>query len=85
MRLLEAKGVLRHRRDGQRYVYRPVVEKSRARQGALRNLVRTCFDGSAEAAALALLKLEQSDATDAAIERLRRRLAEEDVDPEVEG
>jgi predicted transcriptional regulator len=76
MRLLEEKGVLRHRRDGQRYVYRPVVEKAQARQGALRELVRTFFDGSAEAAALALLKLERGEPTDAELARLRRLLEE---------
>lgn len=78
MRLLEDKGVLRHRRDGQRYVYRAVVEKTRARQGALRDLVRTFFDGSAEAAALALLKLERGEEADAEIERLRRRLRDDE-------
>jgi BlaI family transcriptional regulator, penicillinase repressor len=74
MRLLTEKGVLRHRRDGQRYVYRPAVEKGKARQRALIDLVRTFFDGSAEAAALALLKLQGGDVTDSEIENLRTRL-----------
>jgi predicted transcriptional regulator len=74
MRLLEDKGVLRHRRDGQRYVYRATVEKGKARQGALRELVRTFFDGSAEAAALALLELE-GEASDVEIGYLRHRLS----------
>lgn len=82
MRLLEEKGVLRHRRDGQRYVYRPVVEKAQARQGALRELVRTFFDGSAEAAALALLRLERGGATDAELARLRRLLEEDEATEE---
>lgn len=79
MRLLEEKEVLRHRRDGHRYVYRPVVEKSEARLGALRELVRTFFDGSAEAAVLALLKLERGEATDQELERLHRLLEEDEA------
>lgn len=82
MRLLEEKGVLRHRRDGKRYVYRPIVAKAQARQGALRELVRTFFDGSAEAAALALLKLEPGGATDAELARLRRMLDEDEATEE---
>ena len=83
MRLLEQKGVLSHRREGQRYVYRPVVEKGEARSGALREMVRTFFDGSAGAAALALVKLARGEATDAELEGLRRLL--DGADDEVEG
>ena len=53
MRLLEEKGILSHRSDGPRYVYQATVEKGAARRSALHELVRTFFDGSAEAAALA--------------------------------
>jgi predicted transcriptional regulator len=74
MRLLTEKGVLRHRRDGQRYIYRPAVEKGKATQRALTDLVRTFFDGSAEAAALALLKLGGDELADTEIESLRLRL-----------
>jgi BlaI family penicillinase repressor len=76
MRLLEDKGVLSHRRDGQRYVYRATVEKGAARQRALHELVRTFFDGSAEAAALALLALDRDEIEDEEILRLRSRLSE---------
>jgi BlaI family transcriptional regulator, penicillinase repressor len=74
MRLLEDKGVLHHRRDGQRYVYRATVEKGAARQTALHELVRTFFDGSAEAAALALLEMDREEVGDEEIDLLRRRL-----------
>jgi BlaI family transcriptional regulator, penicillinase repressor len=76
MRLLEEKDMLHHRRDGQRYVYRAAVEKNRAQRGALIDLVKTFFDGSAEAAALALLSLEREDVAESEIERLRSRLDE---------
>lgn len=74
MRILEEKGVLRHHRLGQRYVYSPVVDKARARHGVLRDLVRTFFDGSAEAAALALLKLESGEAAHEDLEQVRAQL-----------
>jgi BlaI family penicillinase repressor len=78
MRLLEDKGILRHRQDGQRYVYRATVEKGDARQSALNELVRTFFDGSAEAAALALLGLDRDEVSDRELQRLRSRLSEDE-------
>ena len=59
--LLEEKGHVRHKRDGMRYVYSPVVPPAKARQSALRQMVSTFFDGSPLAAAAALL--EMSDHT----------------------
>lgn len=70
LRILEEKGHLRHRRDGQRYVYVPTVSRERARASALRQLVGTFFDGSAGAAAAALLDLSRDDLSDAELTRL---------------
>src|SRR5580698_7675958 len=55
--LLEEKGHVRHKRDGMRYVYAPVIAASKARQSALRQLVSTFFEGSPLAAAAALLEM----------------------------
>jgi predicted transcriptional regulator len=52
---LEEKGVLRHRIDGQRYLYQAVVAKQEVRVSALRRLVGTFFDNSTTSAASALL------------------------------
>lgn len=79
LRFMEDKGVVRHRRDGQRYVYSAVVSKERARQGAMREMVRTFFDGSARAAALALLTLEETELDDQELARLRTLL--DDAEP----
>jgi predicted transcriptional regulator len=70
LRILEGKGHLRHRRDGQRYVYAPTVSRERARASALRQLVGTFFDGSAGAAAAALLDLSRDNLSDAELQRL---------------
>jgi predicted transcriptional regulator len=63
LRVLEDKGHLRHEQDGPRYVFLPTVTRERARQSALRQLLRTFFDGSTEQAVAALLDL-QSDRLD---------------------
>jgi BlaI family penicillinase repressor len=53
--ILERKGVVRHRRDGARYVYAPTVSAEKVRESALRHLVRTFFRGSPSKAILTLL------------------------------
>ena len=55
LRILEEKGHIRHEQDGPRYVYAPKVDRDRARQTALKHVVQTFFDGSAEQAVAALL------------------------------
>jgi predicted transcriptional regulator len=60
MRILEEKGHLTHRHDGPRYVYSPVVPRAAARQSALKQLVKTFFDGSATQAVAALLDMSES-------------------------
>jgi predicted transcriptional regulator len=55
LRVLEEKGHVHHEEQGLRYVYTPAVSRSSARRSALRHLVDTFFDGSAEHAVAALL------------------------------
>lgn len=57
LRVLEEKGHVEHRSEGPRYVYSPTLPREDARRDALRHLVRTFFDGSTEAAAVALLQM----------------------------
>jgi predicted transcriptional regulator len=59
LRILEEKGHVRHDQDGPRYVYLPTVARDRAKRTALRHVLHTFFDGSAEQAISALL--DQSD------------------------
>jgi predicted transcriptional regulator len=68
LRILEQKGHLRHQEDGPRYVFLPTVSRDRARRFALRNLVRTFFDGSPAQAAAALI--DQGDLSDDDVARL---------------
>ena len=55
LRILVEKQHLRHRADGPRYVYSPVVAREKARSKAVADLLDTFFDGSAAQAAAALL------------------------------
>src|SRR5215204_4151009 len=50
LRVLEEKGHVRHEEEGLRYIYCPVVARHTARKSALRHLVDTFFEGSAEKA-----------------------------------
>ncbi|HUF12562.1 MAG TPA: BlaI/MecI/CopY family transcriptional regulator [Longimicrobiales bacterium] len=76
LRVLEEKGQVYHVHDGPRYVYQPSLEPERARRAALHHLVSTFFDGSAEEAVVALLRLEDTKANVVEIERLRDRIRE---------
>jgi predicted transcriptional regulator len=73
---LEAKGYIRHREEGLRYVYTPTTPRAAARRVAVQQLLRVFFAGSAGQAATALLKDEhwtdaELDTLSAEIERVR--------------
>jgi BlaI family penicillinase repressor len=70
LRILEDKGHLRHQYDGPRYVFTPIVSRPTAQKSALRQMVRTFFDGSATQAVAALLDMSASDLTDDELEQL---------------
>ena len=55
LRVLESKGHVRHEEVGLRYVYEPVLPRHAVRRSALRHVVQTFFDGSAEQVVAALL------------------------------
>lgn len=63
LRVLEHKGHVGHRQDGPRYVFAPLVARDKARRNALRHLVKTFFDDSAEDAVAALLDLKEENLT----------------------
>jgi predicted transcriptional regulator len=55
LRVLEEKGHVRHEEHGLRFVYMPAVPRHAARRSALKHLVETFFDGSAEKVVAAVL------------------------------
>jgi len=70
LRVLEEKGHVEHAADGRRYLYRPTVEPEKARRAALAEVVRTHFDGSAEDAAAALLRMSDGGLPQDTVARL---------------
>ena len=76
LRTLEDKGHLRHVQEGPRYVFLPTVPRDRARRSALRQLVRTFFDDSAEQALAALLDLRSTDLSTDDLDRLAAMIDE---------
>jgi predicted transcriptional regulator len=74
---LEAKGFVRHREEGPRYVYTPAIPRTAARRDALRRMVKVFFGGSPQETVTALLRQEawtesELDALSAELERVRR-------------
>ena len=55
LRVLESKGHVRHEDDGVKYVYYPVVPRRVVRKSALKHVMNTFFEGSAEQVVAALL------------------------------
>lgn len=76
LRLLEGKGLLQHRREGTRYVYRPTQSRERTRRFALQDLLNTFFGGSATDAIAAVLDLSSEAITDEDFDRLTRLIDE---------
>jgi BlaI family penicillinase repressor len=56
---LEAKGAIRHKEKGLRYVYSPTMARRTARRSALKRMVDVFFEGSKGQAVTALLDEEQ--------------------------
>jgi predicted transcriptional regulator len=72
LRILEDKGHVRHEQDGPRYVYLPTVARDRAKRTALRHVLQTFFDGSAEQAISALLDESDTRLSDRELDRLAK-------------
>ena len=70
LRVLEDKGHVRHEDEGGRYVYAPAVPRHAARKSALKHLVETFFDGSAEQVVAAVLGGEASRLSDEELDRV---------------
>ena len=70
LRILEDKGHVRHVQEGPRYVYVPTIARDNAKRSALRHVLQTFFDGSAEQAISALLDDRASTLSDVELDRL---------------
>ncbi len=74
--ILEEKGHLKHRAEGPRNVFFPVVSVGRAGKSALEGLMDTFFGGSPEMLVAALLKAKEKDLSDDDLARLSALIEE---------
>ncbi len=72
LRILEDKGHLKHAYDGPRYVYAPIVPLPVAQKSALKQMLRTFFDGSTSQAVAALLDMSAKDLSESELNRLAK-------------
>ena len=70
LRVLVKKGHVRHEEQGLRYVYSPTVPRSSVRQSALKHLMETFFEGSAEKMLATLLGAGGSKLSEEELDRL---------------
>ena len=70
LRVLEQKGHVRHEEQGLRYFFMPTIPREKARRSALRYLLDTFFEGSAERAVAALLDSSASRLSEPELARL---------------
>jgi predicted transcriptional regulator len=75
LRVLESKGHVRHEEEGQKYVYFPVVPRRVVRKSALKHVMNTFFDGSAEKVVAALLGPDGGKLTDEELDRIAELVA----------
>jgi predicted transcriptional regulator len=75
LRVLESKGHVRHEEDGLKYVYLPVVPRRVVRKSALRHVMNTFFDGSAEKVVAALLGADGGKLGDDELDRIAELVA----------
>ena len=81
--ILERKGFLTHIIEGRTFIYSPAVEHRKAVLSAVKQLLRTYFDGSLDKAIAAMLEIHGEDMTEDDFKRLseiiaRARKEEED-------
>ncbi len=70
LRVLEDKGHVKHQEEGMKYVYAPVVTAGKAKRSAVKHVLETFFDGSAEQAVAALLDVSSSKLTREELDRM---------------
>lgn len=75
LRVLETKGHVHHEEEGLRFVYMPAVPRHAARKSALRHLVDTFFDGSAESVVAAVLGGEGTKLSNDELDRIAELIA----------
>lgn len=72
--ILVDKGALKLRRDGKRYLYRPITNPAAARKGAVRKLLSTFFGDSPVEAFATLLDVSSQNLSPEEVAQLRKMI-----------
>lgn len=72
LKKMESKGVVAHRTEGRRFIYRPIISESTVTRSMVADLKERLFDGSAAALVSHLLQSHEVDDDDLA--ELRRQI-----------
>lgn len=76
LRTLREKNQVDFTEKGPRYIYRPAIPRDQARSRALEHVVRTFFDGSPEAAAVALIEMADLELTEQQLDEIEDRISQ---------
>jgi BlaI family penicillinase repressor len=68
--VLEEKGHIKHRAEGLRYVYTPVIGREKAKRTAVKHLLDTYFNGAPEQIVAALLDVSSTELTREELDRM---------------
>jgi BlaI family transcriptional regulator, penicillinase repressor len=70
LRVLEEKGHVKHREEGLKYVFTPMVAREKAKRSAVKHVMETFFNGSAEQIVAALLDVSSTKLTRGELDRM---------------
>ena len=70
LRVLEEKGHVKHQAEGLKYVYVPTVTRDKAKRSAVKHVMETFFNGSAEQIVAALLDVASTQLTRSELDRM---------------
>jgi predicted transcriptional regulator len=76
IRSLEAKGLLTHRQDGKRYVYKAKESRQAASRSAIQRLLQVFFGGSAHDAVAAILDVSAGQLQEDELKRIQTLINE---------
>ena len=76
LRVLKDKGHVRHQAEGLKYMYRPVVNREKAKRSALKSLVDTFFNDRPDEVVAALLDVSSRRLTAEELDRMAAMINE---------
>lgn len=74
--ILERKGFVDHHKEGNRYIYSPMIPADKAKESALAHITKTFFSGSTPGTIQALLGMSSQDLTEEDLTAIEEMIAE---------